>query len=221
MNDDLVQPDRGFATHGHAETEICTYVVQGALTHEDSLGTKQTLGRGSVQYMTAGTGVRHSEHNRDTEKPARFIQMWIVPSERRLQPQYGGMSGDNEESAEKRKNQWFHLVSDVKSSYETPVKINQDANISVTEIGPSFSINLDVKDGRQAYFLCIEGHVEVNGEGVSDWLDPHDAAEIVGPISLTFQAEEEGAHLLVVENEGRGEDSRFRERGEDSASDSD
>jgi len=56
------------------------------------------------------------------------------------------MSGDNEESAEKRKNQWFHLVSDVKSSYETPVKINQDANISVTEIGPSFSINLDVKD---------------------------------------------------------------------------
>jgi len=80
MNDDLVQPDRGFATHGHAETEICTYVVQGALTHEDSLGTKQTLGRGSVQYMTAGTGVRHSEHNRDTEKPARFIQMWIVPS---------------------------------------------------------------------------------------------------------------------------------------------
>jgi len=56
---------------------------------------------------------------------------------------------------------------------------------------------------------------------VSDWLDPHDAAEIVGPISLTFQAEEEGAHLLVVENEGRGEDSRFRERGEDSASDSD
>jgi len=63
MNDDYVQPDRGFGTHGHNDMEIITYVARGKLTHKDSMGTEETLGRGSVQFMTAGRGVRHSEYN--------------------------------------------------------------------------------------------------------------------------------------------------------------
>ena len=78
LNDDLVQPARGFGTHPHRDMEICTYVVEGSLSHQDSMGTEETLGRGSIQFMTAGTGVRHSEHNLATDKPLRFIQMWIV-----------------------------------------------------------------------------------------------------------------------------------------------
>ena len=85
MNDDLVQPHRGFGTHPHSNMEIITYVVQGQLTHQDSMGTKETLGRGSIQFMTAGTGVRNSEFNHG-DTPLRFIQTWITPTERSLSP---------------------------------------------------------------------------------------------------------------------------------------
>ena len=74
MNDDLVQPRRGFGTHPHREMEIFTYVVEGALTHQDSMGSKETLPRGSVQYMSAGSGVMHSERN-EADTPCRFIQV--------------------------------------------------------------------------------------------------------------------------------------------------
>eukprot|EP00802_Teleaulax_amphioxeia_P025728 Tamp_26633.p1 GENE.Tamp_26633~~Tamp_26633.p1 ORF type:complete len:287 (-),score=8.55 Tamp_26633:26-799(-) len=119
MNDDLVQPARGFGTHPHREMEICTYVVEGSLTHQDSMGTQETLGPGSIQYMTAGTGIQHSEHNRSPDAPLRFIQMWIVPSARGLTPNYGSACG----SDIVRTDIWAHMVSDVKSQNKTPVKI--------------------------------------------------------------------------------------------------
>lgn len=79
LNDDRVQPSRGFGTHGHANMEIITYIVEGELTHQDSMGTAETLGRGAVQFMTAGHGVRHSEHNHSPDKPLRFIQVSSCP----------------------------------------------------------------------------------------------------------------------------------------------
>ena len=121
MNDDLVQPNRGFGTHPHREMEICTYVVEGELTHKDSIGTQETLGPGSVQFMTAGTGVQHSEHNLSATSPLRFIQMWIVPSQRGLAPNYGSACG----KSVNLRNGWTHLVSDVKSAAASPVKIHQ------------------------------------------------------------------------------------------------
>merc|ERR1719263_1909714 len=71
LNDDLVQPARGFGTHPHRDMEIVTYVVRGSLTHKDSMGTSETLGRGSIQFMTAGTGIQHSEHNLDPSADLR------------------------------------------------------------------------------------------------------------------------------------------------------
>ena len=79
MNDDLVQPKRGFGTHPHRNMEIITYIVHGKLTHKDSMGSAECLGRGSIQFMTAGKGVSHSEYN-DTEKPLRFIQTCVLYS---------------------------------------------------------------------------------------------------------------------------------------------
>jgi redox-sensitive bicupin YhaK (pirin superfamily) len=79
LNDDRVQPQRGFGTHGHANMEIVTYIVEGSLTHQDSMGSAESLGRGAVQYMTAGTGVRHSEHNLSPDEPLRFIQVICSP----------------------------------------------------------------------------------------------------------------------------------------------
>merc|ERR1712216_814798 len=94
LNDDLVQPARGFGAHPHRNTEICTYVVEGDLTHKDSMGTAGTLTRGAIQFMTAGSGVTHSEHNRSPDKPLRFIQMWINTRENGLAPNYGSAVGD-------------------------------------------------------------------------------------------------------------------------------
>jgi redox-sensitive bicupin YhaK (pirin superfamily) len=81
LNDDLVAPGRGFAMHPHSDFEILSYVVEGTLTHGDSLGNQHSLTRGEVQYMSAGTGVLHSEYNRG-DKTLRFLQMWIFPDEK-------------------------------------------------------------------------------------------------------------------------------------------
>jgi redox-sensitive bicupin YhaK (pirin superfamily) len=102
MNDDLVQPDRGFGAHPHRDVEICTYVVEGSLTHKDSMGTSESLGRGAIQFMTAGSGVTHSEHNLDKENPLRFIQIWINTRKRGLPPNYGSNAGN----ADARRNNW-------------------------------------------------------------------------------------------------------------------
>ena len=107
-NDDLVQPHRGFGTHPHANVEIVTYIVHGHLTHQDSMGTAETLTNGDVQFMTAGHGVRHSEHNLG-DTPLRFIQMWFSTREYGLTPNYGSMRGN----PDLRHNQWHHIVSDV------------------------------------------------------------------------------------------------------------
>ena len=88
VNDDLIQPARGFGTHGHRDMEIITYVLKGGLTHQDSMGTEETLGRGSIQYMTAGTGVMHSEKNLSSNQELRLIQSWILPKSKGLNPRY-------------------------------------------------------------------------------------------------------------------------------------
>ena len=180
MNDDLVQPHRGFGSHPHRDMEIITYIVQGELTHEDSQGNKESLGRGSIQFMSAGTGVVHSEFNHG-DKPLRFIQTWINPSAYDLPVNYGSCTG----SADKRKNQLQHLVSDVKNTaVETPVKISQDANAYATELDLGQKVTHEMPKGRQAYLVCLEGKVKVNGTELAR----HDACEITGAGNIEIEA---------------------------------
>lgn len=170
MNDDLVQGKRGFGEHGHSNMEIITYIVEGSLTHKDSMCTKETLKRGSIQFMTAGRGIRHSEFNL-SEKPLRFIQTWITPRKSGLKQNYGSCSG----SLEGRKNQLQHLVSNAQdNSLSTPVEIEQDCDAYVTELDLGKEVSMDLQKDRMAYLLCVEGQVKVNGKQ----LQRHDAAEI-------------------------------------------
>jgi len=200
MNDDLVQPKRGFGEHSHRDAEICTYVVKGELTHKDSMGTAETLSDGAIQFMTAGRGVRHSEHNL-SGKPLRFIQMWLTPRRRGLPSNYGSDRGDKR----KRLAGWHHVVSDVENKQvKAAVQINADANMFVTELAAGASRTLSIAEGRQAYLLCIDGSPRIHDaggdgascgvEGVS--LDRHDAAELKGPLDLSISG---ASHLLVVE----------------------
>ena len=191
----------GFGAHPHRNTEICTYVVDGSLTHQDNMGTKETLGRGAIQFMTAGSGVVHSEHNLDKTTPLRFIQMWITSRRSNLPPNYGSSVGDYES----RHNQWHHMVSDVDNNVCTdiPIQINQDVNIYVTELDVDKSLIFNLLPKRQAYLLCIEGDITLTNTDTTTTLEKHDAAELYKlydteelPIEVKATS---NAHVLVVE----------------------
>ena len=195
-NDDLVQPSRGFGTHPHRDAEIATYIVKGELTHKDSTGTSETLGRGGIQFMTAGTGVRHSEYNRNGGQPLRFIQMWFTPRTTGLPPRYGSCAGD----AAARRQGWVHLVGDVADDTRAPpVKFNADANIYATELAAGTTLDFDLQAGRQAYLVQLEGDAAVAGAHGEAQLAQHDGAELLGPSALRFQAGASGAHILLIE----------------------
>ncbi len=185
LNDDLIQAENGFGMHPHRDMEIVSYLVDGALTHGDSMGNKETITRGEVQYMSAGTGVMHSEINEGAET-VRLLQIWFIPNENGLKPNYG----DFRFKWEDRMNQWLHLVS---GNDDAPVKINQDVNMFATFLDKGKAAEFTVAKGRQAYLITIEGATTVNGIN----LVARDAIESVEE-DLTIQADAD-AHVLVIE----------------------
>jgi len=193
LNDDLVQSQRGFGTHPHRNMEIVTYIVDGHLTHKDSMGTEETLQRGSVQFMTAGTGVYHSEHNLHPTDPLRFLQLWIVPRHHNLPPNYGSLVAPSDNTC--RHNKWMHIVTDVRNVENVPIKINQDVNIYVTELDKDSELEFHVKPDRQAYFVCIEGNLSLNTEKLSQ----QDAAEISGEVTMKLKAVDGPSNAMIIE----------------------
>jgi len=152
-----------------------------------------------VQFMTAGSGIMHSEFN-EGDKPLRFIQTWIKPSAYGLRPNYGSYAGVEGE----RRNRLQHIVSGLKDpSVRTPVKLNQDVDAFVSELDLGEKVTLDLPKGRMAYMLCIEGGVRLND---CEQLQKYDGAEITGnggelTIEATDAEEVEGdhtaAHVLI------------------------
>lgn len=186
INDDLIAPGTGFDTHGHKDMEIVSYVINGGLAHVDSMGNRRTVMRGQVQYMSAGTGVMHSEHNTGQET-TRLLQIWILPDQKAHVPRYG----DYAYEWAARENRWLHLVS--LESGEAPVKIHQDANLYAIVLDAGKTADFAVAQGRQAYLVLIEGCAEINGH----LLNMRDALESVEE-SLHIVAREQ-AHVLIVE----------------------
>jgi quercetin 2,3-dioxygenase len=191
INDDLIEPNTGFGTHPHQNMEIISYVVNGDLTHRDSMGNENTVTRGHVQYMSAGTGVLHSEHNLGKDL-LRLLQIWIFPVKNGLQPNYG----DYRFNWEDRKNQWLHMVSGING--DAPIKIYQDANIYSLELEKGNDIQFPVKDGRQAYLVQIEGTSDINDIELS----ARDGMEIVE--EEIFIKAKETSHILLIEMEKQG-----------------
>lgn len=186
LNDDLIEANEGFDTHPHRDMEIISYVVDGELTHGDNMGNENTISRGHVQYMSAGTGVMHSEYNRG-DNLARLLQIWIMPDQKAYRPQYGDQRFEKKD----RHNHWLEIVSSTKGT--APIKIHQDANISVLELDAGKTIDFEVKSDRQAYLVLIEGKSLINGVE----LIMRDALEIVEE-NLMIQALE-NSHYLVIE----------------------
>eukprot|EP00633_Aureoumbra_lagunensis_P001574 CAMPEP_0197288812 /NCGR_PEP_ID=MMETSP0890-20130614/5983_1 /TAXON_ID=44058 ORGANISM="Aureoumbra lagunensis, Strain CCMP1510" /NCGR_SAMPLE_ID=MMETSP0890 /ASSEMBLY_ACC=CAM_ASM_000533 /LENGTH=284 /DNA_ID=CAMNT_0042759799 /DNA_START=746 /DNA_END=1600 /DNA_ORIENTATION=- len=196
QNDDLVQPKRMFGTHPHSNMEIITYVVEGDLTHKDSRGNEETLGPGSIQFMSAGTGIRHSEGN-PNEKPLRFIQSWITPRRMNLTPNYGSARGE----VCSRRDQWTRVAADwedkTADDEKIAVRIHQDCNVWATET--TKELDFELAQGRQAYLLCVDGAVDISSQDEAKSLERHDAAELYGPLKLHFTPKTDNAHMLMFE----------------------
>ena len=186
INDDIVQSNTGFEVHPHRNMEIISYIVNGDLTHGDSMGNKNTISRGHVQYMSAGTGVYHSEHNLGKD-PLRFLQIWILPDKQDYKPNYG----DYKFHLNDRLNKWLHIASDKNGS--APIKINQDVNIYSLELEKERDIDFKVNKGRQAYLVQIEGHSSIN----KIELNERDGMEIVEE-DILIKAKET-SHILIIE----------------------
>jgi hypothetical protein len=168
--------------------EIVAYCVHGALTHRDNLGNENTIKRGDVQYMCAGSGIIHAEMNPSNDESMRFINIWIQPNENGFTPTYRSISFAEDE----RHNKLLQVVSG--EEMNGTLQINQDANIFVSEVDKGQQLMVALQDGRQANLLCIEGSLSINGVE----LMMGEAIEITGENQLTMDALED-SHLLMVE----------------------
>jgi redox-sensitive bicupin YhaK (pirin superfamily) len=157
INDDLVMPKMGFGTHPHRDMEIITYVLSGTLEHKDSMGNGRVIRPGEVQYMAAGTGVRHSEFNPSADEAVHFLQIWIVPERTGLKPHYA------EKSLVKLPGGNFNLVTS-KSGREGSLAINQDVDLYVARLETNQQASHALKPNRHAWVHVAEGEMKLNGD---------------------------------------------------------
>ncbi|NVJ54491.1 MAG: pirin family protein [Campylobacteraceae bacterium] len=188
LNDDIIHPKSGFDTHPHQNMEIISYVIEGEITHKDSMGNEETLKRGEVQYLSAGDGIYHSEHNLHESKDLRLLQIWIIPPTSGLPRLYGSQRFTNEQ----RENKLLNIVSSKEG--EAPIKIHQDVNFYVSELEKGKSLDFEINENRQIYFTQIEGTSLINGIEINGG----DAMEITKEKSLTIEANTD-SHFLFIE----------------------
>ncbi len=167
INDDIVAPDGGFGLHPHANMEIISVVLQGQLEHKDSTGEEKILNAGDIQVMTAGSGVMHSEFNPSSENIVHFLQIWILPCKKNLNPSYE----QKHFSKESMLNKLCLIVSD--DARHGSLKINQDALIYQSVIEADKTIIYDMPENRKFWIQVAKGAIEVNsnileaGDGIS------------------------------------------------------
>ncbi|HVJ20224.1 MAG TPA: pirin family protein [Polyangiaceae bacterium] len=158
INEDRVQPGRGFPSHPHRDMEIVSYVLDGALEHKDSLGTGSVIKPGDVQRMTAGTGVVHSEYNASRTDLVHFLQIWILPEQRSLTPGYEQKSFSTEE-----KRGRLRLVAS-RDGREGSVTVHQDVALYATRLDPGQRVIHQVSPGRHVYVQVTQGAITLGGE---------------------------------------------------------
>jgi redox-sensitive bicupin YhaK (pirin superfamily) len=158
MNEDRVQPGRGFGTHGHRDMEILSYVLEGGLAHRDSIGNSGVIRPGDVQRMSAGTGVMHSEANASEGEPVHFLQIWILPEGSSSRPGYEQKTFSDDDKRGK-----LRLVAS-RDGRDGTVKIQQDVNVYAAVLDPGQEVLFNLNEGRHAWLQVARGQVELNGE---------------------------------------------------------
>jgi redox-sensitive bicupin YhaK (pirin superfamily) len=186
INEDRVEPQTGFGRHPHREMEIITYVLDGELTHHDSMGNGSVIRPGEVQRMTAGSGIEHSEENNSPTDEVHLLQIWIRPNEKGLTPEYEQKSIP--EKAEK--NKLYMIASPVGGNGS--LKIHQDVKLYSAIIGAGEKIEFELEKDRHAWVQVARGTVDLNG----NQLKQGDGAGVSKETDLTISAEENSEILL-------------------------
>lgn len=161
INEDRIAPGTGFGTHGHRDMEIISYVLSGELAHKDTMGNVKGIPPGDVQRMSAGSGVMHSEFNHAKDQVTHFLQIWIEPNVRGIEPSYEQRTF---EQADKRGR--LRLVASP-DGVQASVLIHADARVYAGLFDGDESAELDIAPGRRAYVHVVRGEVEVNGQRLS------------------------------------------------------
>jgi redox-sensitive bicupin YhaK (pirin superfamily) len=186
INEDHVAAGTGFGKHPHRDMEILTWVLAGALRHEDSLGTGSVIRPGDIQRMTAGTGVIHSEWNASTTDPVHLLQIWILPAQRNLAPSYE----ERRFEVADRHNR-LRLVAS-KDAREGSVRIHQDASLYVGSLDAGVSVSHELRPGTGAWLQIARGRVRIGGVTLA----AGDAAATDDDTKLSIEALEPSEVLL-------------------------
>jgi len=190
INEDWVAGGQGFGMHGHRDMEIVTYILEGALQHQDSMGHGGVIRPGEVQRMTAGTGVEHSERNSSPSERVHLLQIWILPEARGLTPSYEQKMF----AAEGRHGRLQLLAS--REARDGSVKIHQDAALYTAALAPKEAVTHQLATGRHAWLQVAKGAVTLNGTA----LQAGDGAAVSDESALEIAgAGDEGSEILLFD----------------------
>jgi quercetin 2,3-dioxygenase len=189
INEDRVQPGRGFDSHGHRDMEIISYVLDGALGHEDSTGAGSVIRPGEIQCMSAGAGIRHSEFNVSKTEPVHFLQIWLIPEHQGLRPSY-----DQKAFADDERRGRLRLVASSDGN-DGSVVIHLDAKIYVALLDSGDQVTHELTAERRAWLQVARGAVDVLG----DQLLPGDGAAIEDVPSIRIVGGINGAEILLFD----------------------
>lgn len=157
INEDKVKPGMGFGTHGHADMEIVSYVIDGALAHKDSIGTGSIIRPGEIQRMSAGRGISHSEFNASQQDPVHFLQIWILPDRHGIEPSY-----EQKTLPERTGQPQLDLIASPDGG-EHAVTLHQDVRIHRALLDEGQSVEVPLRPDRHAWVQVVNGALEVNG----------------------------------------------------------
>jgi len=189
LNDDIVQPKMGFGTHPHQNMEIISIPLRGALSHKDNMNNKRSIEVGEVQVMSAGTGLTHSEFNDSKTEEVNFLQLWIVPEEQNVTPNYEQKLFD----VQGRVNKFQTLVSPQDNLVEGSLGIHQQASILTGSFDKGKESSYTINKGKGVYIFLLEGEIEVSGET----LYKRDALGVWDTDSIIIKSQENSEILLI------------------------
>ena len=189
INEDKVTSGQGFATHGHQDMEIISYVLEGTLEHKDSIGTGSVIRPGDVQRMSAGTGIRHSEHNASKTESVHFLQIWILPEQKGIEPGYEQKSFTIAEKQGK-----LRLLGS-RDGRDGSITIHQDINLYAAALSDGESVDYAFAPGRVAWLQVARGTVQLNDQ----ILTAGDGAAIAQESLITLQGSAQDTEVLLFD----------------------
>ncbi|WP_136608976.1 pirin family protein [Paenibacillus dokdonensis] len=198
-NDNQLSPKQGFKKHPHHDLEIISYVISGTLEHNDNLGNVTQLPAGTVQVMSAGTGINHSETNPSEDEPVRFMQMWFLPTEPGMEPTWKSRSFSREERLNKLEPVVTGKMNE--QSGEERLQIQSDISLYIPILETGKEIVFEQKDERRTYLFLITGNLEIGCNDGTFQLEPGDAARIRNNCDLHIKgtSSEGDAEFVLVD----------------------